>query len=46
MPEQLDVGDAVLTFLGDTTQLDLAFDKVNSGTTAALDPRTEAHRDG
>ncbi len=38
MADQLDVGDAVLTFLGDTQQLDLAFDKVNSGTTAALDP--------
>lgn len=38
MDNQLSVGDAVLTFLGDTTQLDLAFDKVNSGTTAALDP--------
>lgn len=34
----IDAGDAVLTFLGDTTQLDLAFDKVEQETQQKLEP--------
>lgn len=34
----INVGDAVLTFLGDSTQLELAFDKVNVEAEAKLQP--------
>lgn len=37
----IDVGDAVLTFLGDTTQLDSAFDRVNEGTVNKLNPAND-----
>lgn len=45
MAEKLDVGDAVLTFTGDMTQLDLAFAKVNATVPTALDPAKESATD-
>jgi len=41
MADGINVGDAVLTFLGDTTQLDLAFDKVEQGTQGSLEPANQ-----
>ncbi len=38
----LNVGDAVLTFLGDTTQLDQAFTKVNQDAATKLGPAADA----
>lgn len=38
----IDIGDAVLTFLGDTTQLDAAFDKVGTEAPAKLSPADAA----
>lgn len=38
----IDIGDAVLTFLGDTTQLDAAFDKVGTEVPAKLAPAEAA----
>jgi hypothetical protein len=38
----IDVGDAVFTFLADTTQLDKAYAKVNAGTEAAVKPAAAA----
>jgi hypothetical protein len=38
----IDIGDAVLTFLGDTTQLDAAFDKVGTEAPAKLAPADAA----
>jgi hypothetical protein len=38
MAEGLNVGDAVLTFFGDTAQLDLAFDSVQANTQTKLEP--------
>jgi hypothetical protein len=38
----IDIGDAVLTFLGDTTQLDAAFDKVGTEVPAKLAPAVTA----
>jgi Sec-independent protein translocase protein TatA len=40
MPIQ--VGDAVLTFLGDSTQLDAAIDRINEETPAKLEPASTA----
>jgi hypothetical protein len=38
----IEVGDAVLTFLGDTQQLDKAFDSIGDKAKAAVEPATEA----
>jgi hypothetical protein len=38
----IEVGDAVLTFLGDTTQLDAAFDRVGAEAPAKLEPASQA----
>src|SRR3984885_15652278 len=38
----INIGDAVLRFLGDTTQLDTAFDSVGDKATRGLKPATEA----
>jgi hypothetical protein len=38
----IDIGDAVLTFLGDSTQLDQAFDSVGAKAKAGLQPATDA----
>lgn len=37
----IDVGDAVLTFLGDASQLDLAFDNVNASAETKLKPAAQ-----
>lgn len=37
----IDVGDAVLTFLGDTTNLDKAYAKVNQGSKSAVQPAAQ-----
>jgi hypothetical protein len=42
MAQGIDIGDAVLTFLGDTTQLDAAFDKVGSEAVTKLAPADAA----
>src|SRR6516165_7976492 len=38
----IDIGDAVLTFTGDTTQLDAAFNRIASETGAKLGPAAAA----